>query len=122
MPEVITQCTCGQLGVLEAAAGRLAVPVDGPCDACGAEAGEDCRPDCIGQAAHLDELGIDVTACQDGHCQREGCPEHPACDDGEHTYEQHHSPRDHVGPGPCRCDAYTFEPAKSRPRLGAAPQ
>ena len=61
MPEVITECTCGQLGVLEAAAGRLAVPVDGPCDACGAEAGEDCRPDCIGQAAHLDELGIDLT-------------------------------------------------------------
>jgi hypothetical protein len=32
------------------------------CEACGAEPGEECRPGCIGQAAHLDELGIDVTS------------------------------------------------------------
>jgi hypothetical protein len=28
---------------------------DRACDACGAEAGEDCRPLCLGYAAHLDE-------------------------------------------------------------------
>ena len=31
------------------------------CAACGAEPGEECRPMCIGQAAQMDALGIDVT-------------------------------------------------------------
>lgn len=34
----------------------MTTPLDVHCDACGAEAGEPCRPDCIGQAAHQDEL------------------------------------------------------------------
>jgi len=32
------------------------------CDACGAEAGEECRPMCTGLAAAQDEAGEDVTA------------------------------------------------------------
>jgi hypothetical protein len=28
------------------------------CGSCGAAANEDCRPGCIGQAAHMDELGF----------------------------------------------------------------
>jgi hypothetical protein len=42
----------------------------------------------------------------------QGCPEHPAHDGGpygDHTYEQHHDPADHVGDGPCRCDVYAEE-------------
>jgi hypothetical protein len=48
MSEVVTECTCGQLPELE--------PIERGCDACGAEPGEECRPMCIGLAAHEDAL------------------------------------------------------------------
>jgi len=41
--------------------------------------------------------------CADGQCGTEACPEHPAHIGGEHTYEMHHHPVDHVGFGSCRC-------------------
>lgn len=50
---------------------------------------------------------------QDPDCMAQGCPEHQACSYGDHTYEQHHSPKDHVSrvtgepaPEECRCDVY----------------
>lgn len=43
---------------------RCEDPTNRPCDACGAEAGEECRPMCIGQAQLEDELrGEDRAAC-----------------------------------------------------------
>jgi hypothetical protein len=45
----------------------------------------------------------------DPACEAQGCPEHPACMEGEHTYGQHHEPSQHVGPGPCRCDVYVVQ-------------
>jgi hypothetical protein len=36
-------------------------PVHPSCDGCGAEAGEDCQPMCIGEAAEQDRLGVDLT-------------------------------------------------------------
>ncbi len=33
------------------------------------------------------------------------CPEHHA-DGGDPLPTQHHSPKDHEGPGPCRCPVY----------------
>jgi hypothetical protein len=48
----------------------------------------------------------------DPACVAQGCVEHPAHDGPDHTYEQHHSPRDHVGPDGtmrpdlCRCTVY----------------
>jgi hypothetical protein len=53
-------------------------------------------------------------ACPDGDwfCEEQWCLEHPAHDGGEHTYEQHHAPEDHIGPDgepapeQCRCNAY----------------
>jgi hypothetical protein len=42
-------------------------------------------------------------------CVASACLEHPAHHDLDHTYEQHHAPRDHAGPGPCRCTAYPPE-------------
>lgn len=38
----------------------------------------------------------------DPGCDEQACPEHPRHQDGEHTYEQHHSPADHQG-GRCFC-------------------
>jgi hypothetical protein len=71
MAEVVTDCMCGQLPALEPAAvptvtmAELA-PALGACEACGAEPGEVCRPMCIGQAAELDALGVDLTAGETG--------------------------------------------------------
>lgn len=39
----------------------------------------------------------------DPECDDQACPEHPRHLDGEHTYEQHHSPVDHVGGLRCFC-------------------
>lgn len=39
-------------------------------------------------------------------CNGQECPEHTRHSGNEHTFEQHHSPEDHVGPGPCSCDVY----------------
>lgn len=44
--------------------------------------------------------------CKDTDCEAQACPEHPAHNGSDHTYEQHHAPEDHVGPGPCRCPVY----------------
>jgi hypothetical protein len=52
------------------------------------------------------------TRCPDRACREQGCPEHPLHDSGDHTYEQHHGPGDHIGPGGrvrpdlCRCTVY----------------
>jgi len=45
-----------------AAEARRSLGDDRYCDACGAEAGEECRPMCTGLAAAQDEAGEDVTA------------------------------------------------------------
>jgi hypothetical protein len=53
-------------------------------------------------------------ACPDNDpaCLSHGCPEHPMHDVGDHTYEQHHSPADHVSPDGaprpdlCSCPVY----------------
>lgn len=47
-----------------------------------------------------------VAPCADEACITQGCPEHPHHHGGDHTYEQHHSPEDHVGDDPCRCTVY----------------
>ena len=38
------------------------------CTACGAEAGETCRPSCIGEAAHRDQLDRYCTGTDDCRC------------------------------------------------------
>lgn len=43
-------------------------PITRGCEACDAEPGEECAPDCIGQAAELDRLGVDLTADEAGAC------------------------------------------------------
>jgi hypothetical protein len=52
--EVVTECICGQMPEL--------TPLQRACEDCDAEPGEECRPMCIGQAAHLDAIGVDLTA------------------------------------------------------------
>lgn len=44
--------------------------------------------------------------CLDKDCREQSCPEHPTHSGNDHTYEQHHSPTDHVGRLPCRCNVY----------------
>jgi len=45
-------------------------------------------------------------------CHSQGCPEHPYHQGSDHTYEQHHSPEDHVDldgnerPDLCHCTVY----------------
>ena len=51
-----------------------------------------------------------VQGCGDPACAAQACPEHPAHNGADHTYEQHHDPSDHAGGGVCRCDVYTGEP------------
>lgn len=61
----------------------------------------------LADAVRSHGIGADLAArrkdCTDQACAEQACPEHPGHQGDEHTYEQHHSPRDHVGPGPCRC-------------------
>ena len=44
------------------------------CEACGAEAGEQCRPMCIGQAAQQDAAGVDLTEGKPCGCEFTCCP------------------------------------------------
>lgn len=66
---------------------------------------KDGSVDVYGQVGVVDQR----RPCTDEACGAEACPEHPVHLGGEHTYEMHHSHRDHVGtdqgglPAPCRC-------------------
>lgn len=49
----------------------------------------------------------------DPACASQGCVEHPEHNGPDHTYEQHHSPKEHIGPDAaspqpdlCRCTVY----------------
>lgn len=44
-----------------------------------------------------------AASCSDTNCRTQTCPEHAAHAGADHTYEQHHDTRDHVGEEPCRC-------------------
>ncbi len=64
-------------------------------------------PDCPGHQHPYQHCpgASGTTQCPEGSsaCDDQACPEHPAHQGDEHTYQQHHSPGDHVGEGTCFC-------------------
>ena len=67
-------------------------------------------------ASFLHERAVErlMAECTEQVCREQGCPEHPIHDGADHTYEQHHSPEDHVGENECRCSIYVDELAVER--------
>ena len=59
-----------------------------------------------------DNAGVPFLPCDDPACATNACLEHGGCD-GEHTYEQHHDPSEHLGPGPCLCPGEGWLPSES---------
>lgn len=57
-------------------------PLAEPCDACNAERGQDCRPDCLGLAHALDalDLHLDLAALRCAHEEHVTC-KHGTCQD-----------------------------------------